>query len=148
MLHQPAFPARLRLRQLAFARDFVRHGVATRAYVAAGYSKKGAKQGAQRLLNNPPVRAYVSELVERTDKAAEKETILTRKEALIALSQAFRDAFKQIELLGSGAGGRWTRKDGVIFRRCVRCMCETVDCLARMQGWYEWRRPRFDKFGW
>ncbi len=146
MMQQPGFPLRLRPRQRAFAHDFIKHGVATRAYVAAGYSKKGAKQGAQRLLSQPPVRAYVSELVERADASAEVGAILTRQEALIALSQAFRDVMKQLSLIRARTDGQWTKADALLFRRCVRSMCEAVDCLARMQGWYEWGRSRFGRF--
>jgi phage terminase small subunit len=50
------------IRHEKFCQGIVRGLSQTKAYTAAGYSKRGAKQSAARLRNNPDVRSRASEL--------------------------------------------------------------------------------------
>ena len=55
-------PALKNMRHELFCQGLVSGLSQTRAYIAAGYSERGAKQSAARLLNNPNVRSRLAEL--------------------------------------------------------------------------------------
>ena len=50
-------------KQKKFCREYLKDFNATQAYIRAGYYKKGAKQGAFRLLTNVDLQAYLADLV-------------------------------------------------------------------------------------
>lgn len=68
-----------------FAQAIARGLKAHEAYLEAGYSGKGAYQGADRLKRNPKVAARIAELLEENDKLAS----LTRQEFLREIERRF-----------------------------------------------------------
>jgi phage terminase small subunit len=62
-------PALPNPRHEAFAQHFVSGLRATKAYVAAGYKPKGAKQSASRLRRKPAVHARLMELITAMSEA-------------------------------------------------------------------------------
>lgn len=60
---------RLSPRQELFITEFLKHGNATRAYIRAGYSPRGAQTSASRLLRRPRIRAAVAARRRRLSKA-------------------------------------------------------------------------------
>ena len=55
-------------RQDRFCREYIKDFNATRAYIAAGYAKKGARAGSSRLLTNVNISAKVKELNDAVNK--------------------------------------------------------------------------------
>jgi len=70
----------------AFAIHYAAGLQASEAAIKAGYSKKVAKQTAQKLLNNPKVKAFISRELERMQRGA----TLQKKEVLAKLGQSLR----------------------------------------------------------
>jgi len=62
---------KLRPKHERFCREYVIDNNATQAYVRAGYSTKGAAQGAERLLRKVDVTAYVDNLTAEKRKRSE-----------------------------------------------------------------------------
>ena len=62
---------KLRPKHERFCREYVIDNNATQAYVRAGYSSKGAAQGAERLLRKVDVAAYVDNLTAEKRKRSE-----------------------------------------------------------------------------
>ena len=91
-------------RRLAFVREYVANGGnATRAYVAAGYSKNGAAQSAEKLLRNAEVRRQVEERQQRKAQAAD----VTEAEVLGYLkahARGEKGSTRAAELLGQHIG--------------------------------------------
>ena len=94
-------------RRLAFCREYVANGGnATQAYLKAGYSKKGASQGAERLLRNVEVADEIAARQARKQEAAD----VTVAEVLGLLrQQAEAGGTKATELLGRYIG-MWDEK--------------------------------------
>ena len=94
-------------RRLAFCREYVANGGnATQAYLKAGYSKKGASQGAERLLRNVEIANEIAARQARKQEAAD----VTVAEVLGLLrQQAEAGGTKATELLGRYIG-MWDEK--------------------------------------
>jgi phage terminase small subunit len=71
-----------------FAQGIVSGKSATKAYIAAGYSKNGAGQSAEKLLKNTEISARITELSSRVEAGVVKR--------LIASSQARQDAYQDL----------------------------------------------------
>lgn len=94
-------------RQAKFAARYAAHGVAERAAVEAGYSRRTARGSAARLLAYAGVRAEVARLAAATRNAAiadivERKTFLTRVMRDAAESMPVR--LRAAELLGRMEG--------------------------------------------
>lgn len=70
-------------RQLAFARAYLKDPIASKAAVAAGYSKASAETNGPRLLRNAQVRAFIDAA---TKKAADR-AVITKAEVLTGLKR-------------------------------------------------------------
>jgi len=57
--------AGLNMRQKIFVQEYLKHGIAKEAAIAAGYSAKSADQQASRLLSMPAVQEYRRELEQK-----------------------------------------------------------------------------------
>ena len=74
-------------RQKAFCDNYISNGGnATRAFIAAGYSKNGARQSAQKLLTKTDIRQYIAERM----KPTQDKRIMTAEEILLKLSATAR----------------------------------------------------------
>lgn len=62
-------------KQRLFAEDYVTHGVARRAALAAGYSDKRAEQQGYKLLNDPAYQAVQDYIAELRAKSAQKAEV-------------------------------------------------------------------------
>ena len=91
------------------------------AYVALGYSKNGAKQGASRLLANAIISTRISEIIAKsTENAVEKlhidrERVLNRLDVLSRQAEAkgnFSAAVRAEELIGKALGMFIDRSEG------------------------------------
>jgi hypothetical protein len=106
----------------AFAQHYARNGNATQAYISAGYSAKGAKQSAARLLAKAEVRARVEELSAEiaagtiqlaiSDRSARVQALQDRWNRLRAVIAA-RAADPSLALVPGGG-------TGLIVRSAVR----------------------------
>lgn len=76
----------LKIKQQKFADEYIICGNATQAAIAAGYSKRSAKQTGSRLLEHPNVKAYIEERL----KALESEKIAEQDEVLQFLTSVMR----------------------------------------------------------
>lgn len=68
----------LTLKQQAFADYYIEYGDATKAALAAGYSKKNAGENAAKTLKNPNVSAYIKERLEeqRAKRVASADEVM------------------------------------------------------------------------
>lgn len=83
-----------------FAREYIKDLNGTRAYIAAGYSKRGADAGASRLLGNIKVRKLVEELAEKRNKKLD----LTAEQVLAELKlMGFSNMLDYIRIQGGNA---------------------------------------------
>ena len=74
-------------RQKAFCDNYIINGGnATQAYIAAGYSEKGARQAAQKLLTITDIQEYINERL----KPVQEKRIMTAEEILLQLSATAR----------------------------------------------------------
>ncbi len=62
----------LSIRQDRFVREFLEDGNATRAYIRAGYSARGAQPSASRLLTQPHIAAAIAALKARDHRKQEQ----------------------------------------------------------------------------
>lgn len=100
-------------KQRLFAEDYVKHGVARRAALAAGYSDKRAEQQGYSLLNDARfrhVQDYIAELrlaakYEAVADLAELQTFWTRMVRGEVDDADMKDRLKSSELLGKSLGG-------------------------------------------
>jgi phage terminase small subunit len=94
-------------RQMAFVAAYARHGVAERAAVAAGYSRKTARSQAARLLANVGIRAELAALAKATrsdDIADVAELRRAWTGAMRSRELPWRDRLRASELLGKSLG--------------------------------------------
>lgn len=84
-------------RQRAFVREYLKDKNATRAYIAAGYGRKGAQQSSSRLLSN----AVVKEAVARGLAKQEAKLELSAEKVLARLSEFAFVPLTQKELKSS-----------------------------------------------
>lgn len=68
----------LTLKQQAFADYYIEYGDATKAAIAAGYSKKNAGENAAKTLKNPNVSAYIKERLkeQRAKRVASADEVM------------------------------------------------------------------------
>ena len=68
----------LTLKQQAFADYYIEYGDATKAALAAGYSKKNAGENAAKTLKNPNVSAYIKERLkeQRAKRVASADEVM------------------------------------------------------------------------
>lgn len=141
-------PALAKPQHEAFAQFVVAGLTPAKAYEAAGFSKKGARQGAARLLTNATVRARVRELTAECLDVKVKRLILDRNRTLNRLDEVIDHAFKAknyhavikgIELLG--------RELGLFIKRSTKFPWDgnfsklTDDQLKRVIGQLEAAMP-------
>ena len=100
-------------KQSKFCLEYLKDFNGTQAYIRAGFSKKGARQGASRLLTNVDVQ---QELLRNTQKQAKKADITIewiiqelkqmyeRCQSSLSSPGAIAGATKQLELLGKYLG--------------------------------------------
>lgn len=81
-----------------FCREYLKDANATRAYIRAGYSKKGASQGAERLLRKVDVSARIAEL---QGKLADKLEITAERVLRETARLAFSDPRKYFNADGT-----------------------------------------------
>jgi phage terminase small subunit len=79
-----------------FCEDYALNGNASQAYIAAGYSKSGARQSALRLLTKPYIREYVEHLLAEIRKELEEKYNVTRDRIL---KERARIAFFRSDML-------------------------------------------------
>ncbi len=85
---------RLTEKKKKFCQEYIVDFNATRALIAAGYSKKGARQQASRLLTNVNIQNFISSLI----KAREQRTEITQDRVLIEIARlAFNDPRKAFD---------------------------------------------------
>jgi phage terminase small subunit len=92
-------PALKNIRHEKFCQGIVSGLSQTKAYASAGYSERGAKQSAARLLNNAAVRSRIAEL--RAENSAEflQLAVTEREQRLLALQERF-DGLRQARAAG------------------------------------------------
>jgi len=129
-------------RQLAFCLEYARAINGKQAAIAAGYSPRGAKETASRLLTFANIRAKIKALRAKAEDAA----VMSMKEAAQRLTEIGRgelpdfinpdgtatvDAPNQaaIQVLDID-------KDGRVTRLRLRDPIRTIEALARLLGWY------------
>lgn len=76
----------MRIKQQKFCDAYIRLGNATKAYIEAGYSKKGAGQSAEKLLRNTEIKKYI----EKRFKELTAKNIAPQEEVLEYLTQVMR----------------------------------------------------------
>lgn len=96
-------------KQQRFVAEYLKDLNATQAYIRAGYSEKGAAQGAERLLRNVEVRAAIAEgqakLAGKLEITAEKVLLDLEEVRKKALGEGqFAPAVRAIELCGKHIG--------------------------------------------
>ena len=67
-------------KQIRFAQEYTHDYNATRAYMRAGYSPKGAKSSASELLANPNVQALIAQIEEERTERSEMSNIRLMQE--------------------------------------------------------------------
>lgn len=83
------------VRKAAFCREFVKDYNATQAYLRAGYSKNGAKQGAARLLTKVDVKEEVAKL----ERELREQNALTREWVIAKLQENVARAAQEYPVL-------------------------------------------------
>lgn len=91
---------KLTVKQKKFADDFIISGNATKAAVAAGYSKKYANTNASKLLQNTTIKSYIEKRMDEINS----EKIADQTEVLQYLSSIMRGEQKEQTLVGEGMG--------------------------------------------
>jgi phage terminase small subunit len=88
----------------------------TKAYASAGYSERGAKQSAARLLNNADVRSRIAEL--RAENSAEflQLAVTEREQRLLAIQERF-DGLRQARLARAAGDYDAMMATGFVCRR-------------------------------
>ena len=72
-------------KQIAFCREYALNGNATQSYIKSGYSEKGARESAYKLLTNTHIQEYIEKLKEKGAKKFE----FTREKAHEMLSELY-----------------------------------------------------------
>lgn len=85
-------PKAINQREMAAVRHFLTHGNMAEAYVAAGYSKKGANKNAPRLFARPHVKEYLDRLRAQAAAVQDVQAVGTLTEARETLTMIMRDA--------------------------------------------------------
>ena len=88
----------------------------TKAYTAAGYSERGAKQSAARLLNNAEVRSRVSELRQEIESSFVRLQITERLQRLDAIQDRW-DALREAKRCFAKDDFEGAMKTGVVLRK-------------------------------
>lgn len=91
---------KLTVKQKKFADEYIISGNATKAAVAAGYSKKYANTNASKLLQNTTIKSYIEKRMEEINS----EKIADQTEVLQYLSSIMRGEQKEQTLRGMGEG--------------------------------------------
>ena len=104
------------IRHEKFCQGFVSGLSQTKAYTLAGYSERGAKQSAARLMNNTDVRSRVSELRREIESSYIRLQITERDERLKAAQERW-DGMR--EVIQARKTGDWSRalKTGLCVRK-------------------------------
>lgn len=92
--------SKLTVKQKKFADEYIISGNATKAAVAAGYSKKYANTNASKLLQNTTIKFYIEKRMEEINS----EKIADQTEVLQYLSSIMRGEQKEQTLRGMGEG--------------------------------------------
>ena len=88
----------------------------TKAYTAAGYNERGAKQSAGRLLNNADVRSRVSELQQEIESSFVRLQIAERLQRLEAIQDRW-DALREVKRCFAKGDFEGAMKTGVVYRK-------------------------------
>ena len=88
----------------------------TQAYIRAGYSERGAKQSAARLLNNPNVRSRLAELRAENSTQFSQLAVTERDQRLLALQDRWDRVRKAIEARSVGDYAAMMRT-GIVCRK-------------------------------
>jgi len=109
-------PALKNIRHEKFCQEIVSGLSQTKAYTSAGYSERGAKQSAARLMNNTDVRSRVSELRREIDSSYICRQITERDERLKAAQERWGG---MREVIQARKTGDWSRalKTGLCVRK-------------------------------
>ena len=109
-------PALKNIRHEKFCQEIVSGLSQTKAYTSAGYSERGAKQSAVRLLNNTDVRSRASELRREIDSSYIRRQIAERDERLKAAQERWGG---MREVIQARKTGDWSRalKTGLCVRK-------------------------------
>ena len=92
--------AGLTLKQQRFADEYIISGNASKAAIAAGYSKKYAAQNTDKLLKNTKVKSYIAERMAELDS----KKIAKQEEVLAYLTSIMRGEQQEKTLVGEGMG--------------------------------------------
>lgn len=85
----------IRAKKAAFCREYVKDYNAAQAYIRAGYAKRGARQGAGRLLTRVDVKAEIA----RLEKELRKKHELTREWVIAKLQENVARAAQEVPVL-------------------------------------------------
>ena len=92
--------ADLTIKQKRFADEYIISGNASKAAIAAGYSKKYAAQNTDKLLKNTKVKSYIAERMAELDS----QKIAKQDEVLQYLTSIMRGEQQEKTLVGEGMG--------------------------------------------
>ena len=109
-------PALTNIRNEKFCQGIVSGLSQTKAYTAAGYSERGAKQSAARLLNNAEVRSRVSELRQEIECSFVRLQITERLQRLEAIQDRW-DALREAKRCFAKGDFEGAMKTGVVCRK-------------------------------
>jgi len=133
-------------KQQLFCHEYIKDGDAKAAAIRAGYSEKTAKEQGSRLLTKVHVRAYVDELMKKSEEEAivERTDILrTLKEQAFAKIPDYMNEAGDIELDKVKKAGtdvveysEYTGKYGTSRRIRLRDSQGACDKICKMEGWY------------
>jgi hypothetical protein len=104
------------IRREKFCQGIVSGLSQTKAYTAAGYSERGAKQSAARLLNNADVRSRVSELRQEIESSFVRLQITERLQRLDAIQDRW-DALREAKRCFAKGDFEGAMKTGVVCRK-------------------------------
>lgn len=116
---------KLSIRQAKFVQEFIKHGVAERAAIEAGYSRNTAHAQTTRLLANAKVKAEIDRISRKVESTAIADAV-ERKEFWTAVlrngASDMKDRLKASELLGKTDGDFLDRVEssGELVVRVVR----------------------------
>ena len=129
-------------RQHGFCLEYAKAPNGKQAAIAAGYSRRGAKETASRLLTNANINAKIQELRAKVEDAA----VLSMKEAAQRLTEIVRGELPDfINPDGTPVAAAPNQaaiqvldidKDGRVTRLRLRDPIRAMDLLARLSGWY------------
>ena len=118
-------------REKAFCVEYIKnHAAAAKAYVLAGYAKKGARANAARLKARPEIQAYIAELAAAEDKKAVADT----DEVMRYLTAVMRGTHESSVLVTVGIGKGKTQAMSVSKKPEERDQLEAAKTLAKIFG--------------